>query len=194
MNWQTPLILASTSPRRRKLLQEAGIDAIVASPTIDDSCLACGNISPKEWVTALAILKAKSTIAVCKGGDGTILAADTVCVVDETILGQPENEPEAKRMIESMVRRDHEVCTGWCLKTLDGGRSLHGCETTVVSIGDIESRDIEEYVESGLWKGKAGGYNLSERCAAGWPLSWQGDPTSVMGLPMERLTKELSRK
>ena len=49
-------------------------------------------------------------------------------------------------------------------------------------------------MESGMWQGKAGGYNLSERHSAGWPLTWQGDPTSVMGLPMHRLTVELTRK
>ncbi|MDP7008892.1 MAG: Maf family nucleotide pyrophosphatase [Phycisphaerales bacterium] len=194
MRWPTPLILASTSPRRRELLQKAGIEAIVVSPAIDDSHLTCGDLSPEVWVRVLAILKARSTSTLRDTGTGTILAADTVCVVDDTILGQPQSEQEALQMLVSMVQRDHEVYTGWCLKTLDGKESLHGCETTIVSIGAIDLSDLEAYVASGLWQGKAGGYNLGERCAAGWPLSWQGDPTNVMGLPMKRLIKELSRK
>ena len=61
-------------------------------------------------------------------------------------------------------------------------------------IGQIPEEDLNRYIESSMWQGKAGGYNLSERHSAGWPLTWQGDPTSVMGLPMHRLTVELTRK
>ncbi|MBT4583552.1 MAG: hypothetical protein HOC93_00545 [Phycisphaerae bacterium] len=194
MTWQTPLILASTSPRRRELLLEAGISSIAVSPTIDDSVFSCGKMLPKEWVTTLAVLKARSvTTQSCKER-GTVLAADTVCVVDGEVLGQPRDANEARAMIESVLNRDHDVHTGWCLKTMDGLHSVHGCETTVVSIGLISNENIDTYIQSGMWLGKAGGYNLSERLVAGWPLSWQGDPTSVMGLPMERLTDELSRK
>jgi septum formation protein len=194
MKWSAPLILASTSPRRKELLAKAGIAATVVPPSIDDSLLECGSMPPREWVTTLAILKARSICDSNKGGYGTVLAADTVCVVDGEILGQPDHAAMAKDMIVSMTNRDHDVYTGWCLKTIDGNNAVHGCETTLVSIGSIENDDIDAYVESGLWKGKAGGYNLSERLTAGWPLSWQGDPTSVMGLPMERLAAELSRK
>jgi septum formation protein len=194
MKWPSPLILASTSPRRKELLAEAGIAAIDLAPSIDDSLLGCGSMPPREWVTTLAILKARSVCDSSNEGHGTVLAADTVCVVDGEILGKPENAAMARAMIVSMINRDHDVCTGWCLTTIDGNNSLHGCETTLVSIGNIERDDIDAYVQSALWKGKAGGYNLSERLAAGWPLTWQGDPTSVMGLPMERLTAELSRK
>ena len=59
---------------------------------------------------------------------------------------------------------------------------------------DNTQNTVATYMESGMWQGKAGGYNLSERHSAGWPLTWQGDPTSVMGLPMHRLTVELTRK
>jgi len=66
MNWPEPLILASTSPRRRELLALAGIDAITLSPKIDDSHFVCGTMSPREWVTTLAILKASS---ICGSSD-----------------------------------------------------------------------------------------------------------------------------
>jgi len=194
MNWQTPLILASTSPRRRKLLSEAGISAIAVSPSIDDSLYSCGTMSPREWVTSLAILKASSIVASYQQGRGTVLAADTVCVVDGEIFGQPQDAAEAKAMIEAMSHRAHDVYTGWCLKTLSGNRASHGCETTIVTIPLISKNELDTYIQSDKWRGKAGGYNLSERLVAGWPLSWKGDPTSVMGLPMERLIAEFSRK
>ena len=194
MNWPEPLILASTSPRRRELLALAGIDAITLSPKIDDSHFVCGTMSPREWVTTLAILKASSICGSSDLEEGTVLSADTVCVVDGNILGQPKNATDARKMILSMTNTSHEVLTGWCLKTMDGQHSKHGCELTIVKIGEINQEDIDTYMESGMWQGKAGGYNLSERHSAGWPLTWQGDPTSVMGLPMHRLTVELTRK
>ena len=194
MNWQTPLILASTSPRRRELLNEAGIAAIALPPNIDDSQYTCGTMSPREWVTSLAILKARSIVSSYRQGNGTVLAADTVCVVDSGILGQPQNADEARSMIHMLRNRAHDVYTGWCIKTIHGNRSSFGCETTVVSIGMISNEDIDTYIQSGKWQGKAGGYNLSEQLVAGWPLTWQGDPTSVMGLPIERLMEEFSRK
>ncbi|MBC8202318.1 MAG: septum formation protein Maf [Planctomycetes bacterium] len=194
MNWQPPLILASTSPRRRELLDEAGISAIAVSPNIDDSLFSCGSMPAREWVTSLAILKAQSVVNTYQQVGGTVLAADTVCVVDGEIFGQPRSADEARSMILLMCNRSHEVHTGWCIKTIHGESSSSGCETTIVSLGMISNADIDTYIQSGKWQGKAGGYNLSERLIAGWPLSWQGDPTSVMGLPMERLTAELSRK
>ncbi len=194
MTWQNPLILASTSPRRRELLHEAGIMAIAVAPTVDDSLYSCGTMSPKEWVTTLAVLKACSVVTHSSRGGGTVLAADTVCVVEGAILGQPKDGDEARSMIDLMRNRAHDVYTGWCLKAIDGNKSASGCETTIVSIGSISDANLDTYIQSGKWQGKAGGYNLSERLVAGWPLSWQGDPTSVMGLPMERLATELSRK
>ena len=194
MNWPNPLILASTSPRRRELLAAAGIDAIILSPKIDDALFECGTLLPDVWVTSLAILKARSLCTGSGSKVGTVLSADTVCVVDGEILGQPTDGEHARKMINSMTNRSHEVLTGWCLKSIDGTRSMHGCETTIVFIGEIDQEDLNTYIEGGMWQGKAGGYNLSERLAAGWPLTWQGDPTSVMGLPMDRLTVELTRK
>ena len=194
MSWPEPLILASSSPRRRELLAAAGIEAISISPEIDDSRFVCGTMSPQEWVTSLAILKARS---ICSGTQftvGTVLSADTVCVVDGLILGQPKSATQARAMITSMANTSHEVLTGWCLKSVTGNQSTFGCETTVVAIGQIPVEDLNRYIESSMWQGKAGGYNLSERHSAGWPLTWQGDPTSVMGLPMHRLTVELTRK
>jgi septum formation protein len=194
LNWPIPLILASASPRRLKLLQEAGIEIVPILPNVDDSLYCCGSMPAKEWVTTLAILKAQS---VCDSNEltrGTVLSADTVCVVDGKILGQPEDEKMAREMVLSMLNRSHAVYTGWTLRTLDGGRCANGCETTTVKLGVVDSGELENYITSGLWQGKAGGYNLSERLTAGWPLAWSGDPTTVMGLPMDRLRVELSRK
>jgi septum formation protein len=124
--------------------------------------------------------------------DGTVLAADTVCIVNKEIIGQPNDSDEAFSMILSMTNREHEVCTGWCLQSLNGDRIQVGFEVATITLGHISEDDIFNYVATGAWKGKAGGYNLSERIVAGWPIDCEGDPTSVMGLPMIQLLKELA--
>jgi septum formation protein len=191
--WEKPIVLASSSARRVNLLAVAGIDAIQFPPEIDDGVFTCGSMSVTRWVQTLAILKAQHVCFRCEQNVGTVLAADTVCVVDEEILGQPTSAQNAKEMLQRMVGRDHHVCTGWCLTSVGQHQIRSGVETSIVRMGSISDEEIEQYVQSNLWKGKAGGYNLSERIDAKWPITCQGDSTSVMGLPMERIMQEFSR-
>ena len=192
--WKRPILLASSSPRRAQLLTEYGVEALLAPPTIDDGEFICGSIGVKEWVQTLAVLKAKNVQETRKEKIGTIIAADTVCVVDAEILGQPSDVREAEQMIQSMTNRSHKVFTGWCLLCLERLRLQVSVEVATITIGTISVDEIKRYIESGLWRGKAGGYNLSERITSGWPIVCDGDPTAVMGLPMVRLSKELEIK
>ncbi|MGY8752361.1 MAG: Maf family nucleotide pyrophosphatase [Phycisphaerales bacterium] len=189
--WKSPLVLASGSPRRLELLAEAGVDAIPCPPTIDDGIYTCGSMDAKVWVQSLAVLKAQHVLQMQSACSGTILAADTVCIVDGGIFGQPKDEQEAKKMIMQVVQRSHEVYTGWCLLSIEDARLFCACEAATITIGRITEKEIDVYIASGNWRGKAGAYNLSERVSAGWPIICEGDPTSVMGLPMERLQKEI---
>ncbi|MAI67695.1 MAG: hypothetical protein CMJ26_07440 [Phycisphaerae bacterium] len=189
--WNAPLILASGSPRRGELLAEAGIEAIPCPPIIDDGVYTCGSMDVKTWVRTLAVLKAQHILQRNIAFSGTILAADTVCVVDGGIFGQPANVHEAKKMIQQVLNRAHDVCTGWCLLSIEDTRLHCACEVATVTIGAIAEQEIDAYIATGNWRGKAGAYNLSERVSAGWPITCDGDPTSVMGLPMQRLQKEL---
>ena len=190
--WQRPLVLASASPRRAELLTTAGIDATLYPPELDDGDYVCGTMEVDEWVQTLASLKAWHVLEISSLQAGTVLAADTVCVVDDNILGQPVDAAEASGMIKSMVGRSHEVYTGWYLIAAQDRQTSFGCEVVEVTIGQINDGEIDRYISSRLWKGKAGAYNLIERVEAGWPITCNGDPTSVMGLPMERLKRELA--
>ena len=91
-----------------------------------------------------------------------------------------------------MIHRSHLVYTGWYLVAAEKEQSAWGCEIVSVSFGQVDDDEIDRYISTQLWKGKAGAYNLAERLDAGWPIICHGDPTSVMGLPMERLQQELS--
>jgi septum formation protein len=189
--WQHPLILASGSPRRAELLAAAGIDATLLPPTIDDGVYTSGTMAVEDWVTTLAAMKAHNVLEIASVEEGTVLGADTVCVVDDTVLGQPADAKEARVMLASMVARSHAVYTGWYLVAVVDQQHAFGCEVVTVTMGHIDDDEIDRYISTQLWQGKAGAYNLAERVDAGWSISCEGDPTSVMGLPMERLTREL---
>ena len=88
--WQRPLVLASGSPRRAELLAAAGFDATLFLPTIDDGVYTCGSMAVHDWVTTLAALKARHVLEVSGIDVGTVLGADTVCVVDDIVLGNQQ--------------------------------------------------------------------------------------------------------
>ncbi|MCA9283302.1 MAG: Maf family protein [Phycisphaerales bacterium] len=179
------LVLASRSPRRRLLLREVGIDARVIDPNLDDGLIPTPtSIAPDEWVAALAYLKARA------GADqlppnSLVLGADTVVVKAGQIIGQPRDEQHARDIIHALRNTDHEVVTGVAI--LNADRRFIFSDTAHVIVGDITNESIESYLATGAWRGKAGAYNLAERQEAGWPIEVTGDPTTVMGLPMNRL-------
>lgn len=184
------LILASRSPRRRLLLEEMGIAFESAESGIDDGPLLPGACSPRQWVAALAYLKAAAVASLAAAAGTTVLGADTVCSLDGHLLGQPQDEADAEAMIRAVEDREHEVLTGVALVSSENRTLL--ADVAVVRVGRIGESAIGEYIASGDWRGKAGGYNLSERLEAGWPIEVAGDPGTVMGLPVRRLAPLLA--
>ncbi|MEN0019553.1 MAG: Maf family protein [Planctomycetota bacterium] len=197
------LLLASTSPRRRDLLTEAGFEHDVIDAGVDDSDLMPTGLSARHWAMALAYFKAAGglqqagSIMELKQTPFIVLGADTVCVHcddtgHETLFGKPEDEADAGRMIRAMRNNSHEVVTGVALLCAQTRRRQLYAETCVVRVGDITDEQIDGYLATGEWRGKAGGYNLRERIDEGWPITVDGDPTSVMGLPIESLRRQLA--
>lgn len=186
-----PIYLASASPRRQRLLREAGIAFEQLTPIVDDAVCRHTTQPPNEWVVELAEWKAQHTAVYLREQQaiptGTILTADTICVHDNQILGKPNTADEARDMLRSMRNTWHQTMTGVCLFDLARGKTHTFFDAARVRIGHISDDAIEQYLESDQWRGKAGGYNLIERQRAGWPIACEGDPTTVMGLPMQRL-------
>jgi septum formation protein len=140
----------------------------------------------------LAWLKAKAVAELPESKYGELLlAADTVCAVDDVILGQPEDRNDARRMLQAMRGRSHEVWTGMCVLPVGGVRRI-GTSVTRVHLGELSDADIEAYLDTDQWQAKAGGYNFSDRIDAGWPLSCTGDSDTVMGLSLTLLEQLLS--
>jgi len=198
------LYLASQSPRRRQLLADAGYRFDLIDAQVDDGLLHSGDSGPEHWVTALAYLKAACACHHMISAGPTsqkpahdshqpiILGADTVCESDGQILGKPESDDHARDMIRSLRGGAHRVLSGIALIHAHNHRERRIiCDAATVRVGHLPDNDIDEYVATGEWQGKAGGYNLFDRQAAGWPIDVTGDPTTVVGLPMRLLTQAL---
>lgn len=209
-----PLILASQSPRRAQLLRDAGLVFEQRSPPFEDPDQPPGELTGSEaegYAIALAKRKAAS-LAPGIDPPRLILAADTICIDDQgRLVGKPTDRDDAERMLRAFVNTTHRVVTGVALLRVGGPelsqahdrREAHAdtawacrgvydfADTATVSFGPIGDDALRRYLASDDWQGKAGGYNLFDRLAAGWPIEVTGDPSTVVGLPMRRLTAVL---
>jgi septum formation protein len=182
------LYLASASPRRRLLLEEAGFTPDVISSGIDDAELRPRTVAPAHWAAALAYLKARGGLRFAEAG--LVLGADTIVDKGGDIIGQPCDADHARSTILRLANGTHHVISGVALlwRHEDGTiRRRIFADASTVHVGPLTPEAVDAYVDSGDWRGKAGAYNLSERIEAGWPITFEGDPATVMGLPMQRL-------
>ena len=189
-----PVALASRSPRRRELLESHGLRHAVVDSEIDDSDLAPGGSCPRAWVMSLAYLKAAAGLRQAQGTldrGWVVLGADTICVQDGRIIGQPADAGEAEAIVRGFCGRVHEVLTGVALIDSLSFRRVIFLEIASVEVGLIGDDEVKSYIRSGFWRGKAGAYNLSERLGAGWPITYCGDADGIMGLPMGSLKARL---
>jgi septum formation protein len=177
------LVLASTSPRRSRLLNEAGIDFAVRSPSSDEV------LSGDPYAVAVGNARSKAR-SVDRSEDEIVLGADTIVVCDGSILGKPADRDDARRMLLLQLERPQEVITGICLVDGGSGREVHGYEASgCVMRGDPPS--IERYLDSGCWRGKAGAYGIQDEGGVQVDLAW-GDFDNVVGLPVTLLRRLLS--
>jgi len=190
------LVLASGSPRRRAMLEEAGIPFVVRPAPIDDGELEPPELAhPGSWVMALAYLKARSVLDACAGSDDLaclVLGADTVCVQGGSIIGQPRDRDHARAIIERMRDSPHEVLTGVASLCASGTVRDLFVDRSVVRVGRIGDDEVARYLDTGLWEGKAGAYNITERITAGWPIEYEGSEDTIVGLPLGRVLERIA--
>src|SRR5437016_11829989 len=135
------LVLASQSPRRREILNAAGIEFVVRWANVIEECQA--GESPEKYVRRLAEAKAA---AVAAADDEIVLGADTEVVIDGQVLGKPKDHADAARMLKLLSGREHEVITGICLT--GRGRKIVDSARTRVRFVPLSAQEIEEYVSS----------------------------------------------
>ena len=190
------LILASRSPRRRQLLGEYGFGVHEAAhPGFEDATLKPHTTNPAAWVASLAYLKAWARASDAGARSRIVIGADTACLMDGQLIGTPTTPEEAEGMIRTFIGREHEVLTGVAVIDCRGDSPTRYIftDTARVRLGRLSESQIQGYIASNAWQGKAGGYNYREALIAGWPLSHTGDMTTIMGLPMVRLTALLTK-
>jgi len=182
MNLKQPLILASASPRRRELLSTLGLDFEVQVPDVDETLLP--GESAKQYVERLAKMKAEAVSAT----NSIVIAADTIVVRDDVILGKPKDAEDAQKMLKSLSGRSHEVITGVCVQNTVG--CIVFSVGTIVAFRVLDEKEIVMYVKSGEPLDKAGAYAIQGN-AASMVSSIEGSYTNVVGLPLSAIYKTL---
>jgi septum formation protein len=180
------IILASSSPRRRELLTQAGIVFTVQSANIDES------IQPDEaaakYVQRLAVEKAQAVLALHSHEEDAddpliVLGADTCVLLNGDILGKPADQSDARRMLEALAGRTHQVLTG--VAAVSHNHSVSDVEITQVSFDLISEAEMVQYLASGEPLDKAGAYGI-QGYAARWIPRIEGCYFNVVGLPLAR--------
>jgi septum formation protein len=177
------LVLASQSPRRKEILSQAGIPFVVRTSPVDETPLP--GETPEQYVQRLAVDKA---MAIAAGPDETVLGADTTVVIDGEMLGKPADAADAKRMIERLSGRRHEVITGICLKT--GGKLIRDWGSTHVWFTRMSAAEIDGYVASEEPMDKAGAYAI-QGLASKYIEKIEGCYFNVVGLPVALVYRHL---
>lgn len=188
------IILASASPRRRELLEQIGLDFDIVISDTDESVIEKTD-RIDLYVEELSMLKAASVAEIVKRNgidDAIIIAADTVVCCDNEILGKPENEEDAKRMLKMLSGRSHEVYTGICVLDIKKGVSVAEYENTTVYFNELTEEKINGYINTKEPFDKAGGYGIQGKGAL-LVEKINGDYFNVVGLPISRLVKILER-
>ena len=183
------LILASASPRRAELLRAAGIDFDVMPADVDET-LHDGE-SPEQYVRRMANAKACGVLARSHGRP--VVAADTVVVVDGHILGKPADADDARRMLQLLSGRRHEVLTAVSVslgEPDDSCPAASALERTTVEFAPLSQAEISQYVASGEPMDKAGAYAIQGRASC-FVTRVEGSYSNVVGLPVALVYKLL---
>ncbi len=194
MNSQPPVILASSSPQRRQLLEAAGYAMRVVVPRPHAECGICSRETPPEMVARLARQKAADVLDQLHGSlapDDTIVACDTVAECAGHILGKPTDRRHAQEMLELLRGRRHHVYSGLCVHRVSDAEPRVQVDRTTLRMDDLCDAQIAEYLDSGQWEGKAGSFGYQDR--AGWLHIEQGSESNVIGLPLELLERLLGQ-
>jgi septum formation protein len=184
------LVVASASPRRQALLREAHYTFVIDPADIDEDDVPTG-LLPAELAEHLAVEKAR--VVAARRPEDVVLAADTVVAHGTTPLGKPADADDARRMLKLLAGSTHHVITGVAVVRRASGFERRARVTSAVRMRELTDAEVERYVASRQWEGKAGGYGLQD--AAGFPtddptkdpfvVTASGSATNIVGLPMD---------
>jgi septum formation protein len=182
-----PLLLASTSPQRKAILEQLNIPFDVLPPRHEEETPEIADAV--EVVRDHARAKARSVAQ--EAGDRPVLGVDTAVVLQGLIFGKPADAGDAERMLEELSGKTHVVVSGLCLLT--PGWEVVEHEATRVTFRELTPRDLAAYVATGEWEGRAGAYAIQGRGAA-LIRGIEGDYLNVVGLPAALLVRLLAER
>lgn len=183
-----PLVLASTSPRRKELLALLQLSVEVVEPDFDEQLHT--EVPPEAQAWTFALGKAQSCAE--RHADSLVLGSDTLIAVGETILGKPADRAQANAMLRRLRGRAHRIYTAVALCCDARKIQVVAVETVQVWMKPFSDADLESYLASGEWKGKAGAYSIQGH-GGSFIERIEGDFTAAVGLPL-RLTASLLQK
>jgi septum formation protein len=183
------LILASSSPRRKKLLRQIGLSFAVKPSKIEERFRATE--SPAQNAKRIALEKALTVRDSLKSG--VIVGADTIVVLGRKILTKPRDHKDAERMLRMLSGRTHRVYTGFALVDVKTGRRYAGVEKTSVTFRRLSADEIRRYVASGAPMDKAGAYGIQDDYGAVFVEKVEGCFYNVMGFPLSRFYSVLKQ-
>ena len=157
---EQPVVLASGSPRRRDLMTEAGYVFRVIVP--DDSVEEAvdNNLPPKQFVVEAAFQKARAVALQLK--NEMVIGADTVAECGGEIIGKPRDREHAAEILKMMSGTRHAVHTGVCMWNCTSGKCVKTCTSTILDMDPISDQWLTEYLDTGLWQGKAGAFGYQD--------------------------------
>jgi septum formation protein len=182
-----PLLLASTSPQRKAILEQLQIPFDVVAPNYDEATPE--GADPVQFVREHARGKAQSVADIAE--DRPVVGVDTAVALNGRIFGKPEQAGEAEQMLEELSGKTHVVVSGLCLLTPGWEDVEH--EATQVAFRELAPRELGLYVATGEWEGRAGGYAIQGRGAA-LVRRIEGDYLNVVGLPAALLVRLLAER
>lgn len=187
------IVLASQSPRRRELLQAAGIEFEIILPPADaepDDALPHLGESIPQFVQRLARQKAQSVINLVSQ-PSLIIGCDTVADVDGQLLGKPKDRFDAERMLNLLSGREHSVWSGLCLVDSRSQSSVTGVEESRLTMTPLTREQLNHYLDAGDWQGKSGAFGYQD--GHPWLKICHGHADNVVGLPMTLLRELMCR-
>ena len=181
------IVLASTSPRRKELMNGLGIEFEVVEPESDETSI---HPDPEKKVIENAEAKARSVFD--QYSDALVIGADTVVFLDGVFLGKPVDTDDARMMLNKLSGRTHQVFTGVAIIDTSTGSMVSGVEETLVTFQELSEEDIAEYVAGGEPLDKAGAYGI-QGAASVFVDEVNGSWSNVVGLPLELLRGFLNK-
>ncbi len=187
-------ILASQSPRRSELLRQIGLSFTIDPADVDETLLS--GESPETYAVRVALEKAR--VASKRAGKGIVIAADTIVVLNSTILGKPADARDAERMLDMLSGKAHRVITGLVLRDAATGKTVTRTAVTKVWFKSLSPEEIRSYAATGEPLDKAGAYAIQEKGALlvekveGCYFNVVGLPLSLLGAMLKELGVDLS--